>query len=158
MAIHLEILNYVNKMLLDYINNKQEKLNHFREILRFFNVNLSLKGSQNFSPQATLTCPAIYILCMAILVGWVPDRLPSRRLFELVAATQCNFLIAARIRVKVRPLLVQNRQNSAAELRIVQPLHFLFDPFDLCSRTTDQLATMIAPCGENFAKPFKTPL
>ena len=104
MAIHLEILNYVNKMLLDYINNKQEKLNHFREILRFFNVNLSLKGSQNFSPQATLTCLAIYILCMAILGGWVPDRLPSRRLFELVAATQCNFLIAARIRVKVRPL------------------------------------------------------
>jgi hypothetical protein len=31
----------------------------------FFNVFLSSKGSQNFSPLA----------CMAILGGWVPDRL-----------------------------------------------------------------------------------
>jgi hypothetical protein len=52
-------------------------------------VVLSSKGSKNFSSQATLTCPAVHILCMAILGGWVPD--PARRLFELVAATQCTF-------------------------------------------------------------------
>jgi hypothetical protein len=35
---------------------------------------------------------------MAILGGWVPNRLPSRRLFELGSM---HFLIAARIRVKM---------------------------------------------------------
>jgi hypothetical protein len=32
MVIHKVIPTYVNKMLLDYINNKYEKLHHFREI------------------------------------------------------------------------------------------------------------------------------
>jgi hypothetical protein len=32
-----------------------------------------LKISQTFGLQATLICPPVHILCMAILGGWVPD-------------------------------------------------------------------------------------
>ncbi len=39
----------------------------------FLKVFISSKGSQNFGLQATLTCPVVHILCMAILGGWVPD-------------------------------------------------------------------------------------
>jgi hypothetical protein len=38
-----------------------------------FYVFLSSKSSRNFGPQATLTYPAVHILCTAILGGWVPD-------------------------------------------------------------------------------------
>jgi hypothetical protein len=39
----------------------------------FFKSFSSSKGSQIFGQQATLTCPAARILCLAILGGWVPD-------------------------------------------------------------------------------------
>ncbi len=65
------------------------KLHLFSAIHLFFNVILSSKGSLNFSPpEGNID---LHILCMPILGCWVPDRLPSRRLFELVAATQCTF-------------------------------------------------------------------
>jgi hypothetical protein len=38
-----------------------------------FYVFLSSKSSQNFGPEATFTYPAVHILCMAILGGWVSD-------------------------------------------------------------------------------------
>jgi hypothetical protein len=38
-VIHLVIPNYINKMLLDYINNKEEKLHHFSEMV--FRLNLT---------------------------------------------------------------------------------------------------------------------
>jgi hypothetical protein len=38
-----------------------------------FYVFLSSKSSRNFGPQATLTYPAVHILCTAILGGWVPE-------------------------------------------------------------------------------------
>jgi hypothetical protein len=55
---------------------------------------LFINGSRNFGPLAVLSCPAVHILCMAILGGWVPNpnRLLPRGLFEPVAATQCSFL------------------------------------------------------------------
>jgi hypothetical protein len=48
----------------------------------------SSKGRQNFCLQETLTCPVFNILWMAILGGWVPDQLPSRRLFVFVTVTE----------------------------------------------------------------------
>ncbi len=39
----------------------------------FFKVFLSSKVIQNLGPQASLTCPVVHILCMAILGSWVPD-------------------------------------------------------------------------------------
>ncbi len=53
---------------------------------------LFINGNRNFSMLAILPCPAVHILSMAILGGWVSDRLMTRGLFELVAATQCTFL------------------------------------------------------------------
>jgi hypothetical protein len=53
---------------------------------------LFINGSRNFEPLAVLSRPAVHFLCMAILGGWVSDRLRPRRLFELVGATQCSFL------------------------------------------------------------------
>jgi hypothetical protein len=67
----------------------------------FFKVFLSSKGSQNFGPQATLTCPEVHILCMAILGGCVPDFLPSKRQFELESSHSMPFFKAARIRVNL---------------------------------------------------------
>jgi hypothetical protein len=62
-------------------------------IFEIIYVFLFINGSQNFGPLAVLSCPAVHFLCMAILGGcWVPDRLPKRRLFELVATNQCSFL------------------------------------------------------------------
>jgi hypothetical protein len=52
-------------MLLDCIN--------FSSLVKYYYIILSVKGSQNISPQATLTSPAVHILCMDILGGWVSD-------------------------------------------------------------------------------------
>ncbi len=87
MVIQLVILNYVNKVLLDYINNNR-KTSPLQCNTLIFNVILSSKGSLSFSPPGNI---GLHIPCMSILGGCVPDRLPSRRLFELVAATQCTF-------------------------------------------------------------------
>jgi hypothetical protein len=32
-----------------------------------------IKAAKIFGPQATLTYPAVHILCMAIMGGWMPD-------------------------------------------------------------------------------------
>ncbi len=62
--------------------------------------------SRNFGSLATLFFLLVHIICMAILGGWWPDRLPTRRLNKLIAATQCTFYIAARNRVKAPPHLL----------------------------------------------------
>jgi hypothetical protein len=72
-------------------NNINEKHYYLGEVLRVCNIFLFINGGRNFGLLAILSCPAVHILCVAILGGWKLDRLPPRRLFELVAATQCSF-------------------------------------------------------------------
>jgi hypothetical protein len=54
-------------------NNINQKHFYFSDILRFCNGFWFINGGRNFGWLAILSCPAVHILCMAILGGWVPD-------------------------------------------------------------------------------------
>jgi hypothetical protein len=59
-------------MQLDYIYNNRKNFTTLMKCIDFFNVILSSKGSLKFSPSGNID---LYILCMAILGGWVLDQL-----------------------------------------------------------------------------------
>jgi hypothetical protein len=52
---------------------------------------LFINGQPKFQPPGNIDLPRSPYSLHGILGGWVPDQLPSRRLFELEAATQCTF-------------------------------------------------------------------
>ncbi len=68
-VIHLVILNYVNKMLLDYIIINRKNCTYLVKYFDFLMLFFHQRTAKISAPQATLTCPAVHILCMAIMGG-----------------------------------------------------------------------------------------
>jgi hypothetical protein len=56
MVIHSLILNYVNKMLLEYINNNRKNFTTLMKYIYFLMLFFHKRVAYNSTPPATLTC------------------------------------------------------------------------------------------------------